>query len=118
MADTDNCALNTDGTLKDAQEIQFFNSPSDKHPISSTVPRSISEDDELPTVANISRGLKGKAPARIVGGSRRIIKPSLKIREQTPSTIPSFFTKRYAGKVLLLYLHQLYQTTLPCRLNG
>ena len=33
MSDPDNCALAKDGTLKDANDILFFNSPSDKRPI-------------------------------------------------------------------------------------
>jgi len=33
MSDPDNCVLAKDGTLKDAKDITFFNSPSDKHPI-------------------------------------------------------------------------------------
>jgi hypothetical protein len=75
MPDTDAPALNDDGTLKDATEIEWLNSPSDesrritldthkrKRSNSSAQQTSDSEDDLLP-------GLKNKAPAKIISGKR------------------------------------------------
>lgn len=37
-SDAENCAINPDGTLKDAKEIRFFNSPSDEHAIGESSP--------------------------------------------------------------------------------
>ncbi|KAG6883693.1 hypothetical protein C0992_008116, partial [Termitomyces sp. T32_za158] len=94
MADEENCALNADGTLKDASEITFFHSPSDKRPISAPNTLKNHEDsdvDDLPTVASISRGLKAKKPAQLVGG-KRVPKPSAKVRAGEQS-LQSFFTK-------------------------
>lgn len=71
MSDPKNCALNPDSTLKDASQIRFFNSLSNKHAIgefgsaSDVQPKSgnvVSSDDHdhLPTTVELSRGFKGK----------------------------------------------------------
>ncbi|KAG6912147.1 hypothetical protein DXG01_017026, partial [Tephrocybe rancida] len=75
MADPDNCALNPDGSLKDANDIQFFNSPSDTHPIG--INNDMSDVDDLPPPAALGSSLKGKSPARRVAG-KRVPKPSAK----------------------------------------
>ncbi|KAF8874249.1 hypothetical protein CPB84DRAFT_1753009 [Gymnopilus junonius] len=80
--DPDAPALNTDGTLKDASEIQWFNSPSDechtinlkdsdaqkkrKHADSSAHGSDTDSEDGLPR--SVLTGLKGKSPAWQVGG--------------------------------------------------
>ncbi|KAG6829548.1 hypothetical protein H0H87_010965 [Tephrocybe sp. NHM501043] len=75
MSDPDNCALNPDGTLKDAQDIQFFHSPSDQQPLATTGDVS---DVELPS--SVQASLKGKVPVIRVGG-KSVVKPSVKIRD-------------------------------------
>ncbi|RDB19238.1 hypothetical protein Hypma_013493 [Hypsizygus marmoreus] len=97
MSDPENCALDAHGNLKDAANIQWFNSPSDKNPIGSTSAPAESEpesEDDLPTIAAIKPGLKGKAPATHVGG-KRVIKPSRKLREQSSKAVHSFFKKTF-----------------------
>lgn len=96
MSDEENCALRPDGTLKEAHEISFFNSPSDQNPISTVHNGSSTEDDELPDPAAISRGLKGKAPARCVG-SKRVPKLSAKVRAN--GSLNTFFTKTFTGNL-------------------
>jgi len=74
MPNSDTLALNNNGTLKDATELEWLNSPSDEsHPIfltnhkkrkrsdCSTQLTSDSEDNSLP-------GSKNKAPVRRVSG--------------------------------------------------
>ncbi|KAG6843659.1 hypothetical protein H0H87_001913 [Tephrocybe sp. NHM501043] len=75
MSNPDNCALNPDGTLKDAQDIQFFHYPSDQQPLATTGDVS---DIELPS--SVQASLKGKVPITHVGG-KRVVKPSVKIRD-------------------------------------
>ncbi|KAF8887635.1 hypothetical protein CPB84DRAFT_1849809 [Gymnopilus junonius] len=82
--DPDAPALNTDGTLKDASEIQWFNLLSDecctinlkdsdvqkkhKHADSSAHGSDTDSKDGLPR--SVLTGLKGKSPTRQVGGKR------------------------------------------------
>ncbi|GLB42142.1 hypothetical protein LshimejAT787_1101570 [Lyophyllum shimeji] len=97
MSDDENCALRPDGTLKEANEITFFNSPSDKHPIGNNAKTDSesgsSSDDDLPDLASLGHGLKGKEPARRVAG-KRVIVPSAKVRNAQPS-VQSFFHKAF-----------------------
>ncbi|EDR01019.1 uncharacterized protein LACBIDRAFT_312785 [Laccaria bicolor S238N-H82] len=71
MSNPDNCALAKDGTLKDANDIEFFNSPSNKRPIgykgSDNDAGSASSGSDLPTVVPLlERALivKGKHHSR------------------------------------------------------
>ncbi|KAG6905960.1 hypothetical protein DXG01_016673 [Tephrocybe rancida] len=76
MANPNNCALNPDSSLKDAKDIQFFNSPSDTHTIG--VNNDISDVDNLPPPVASGSRLKGKSPAQCVAG-KRVPKPSAKV---------------------------------------
>lgn len=82
-----NAALNPDGTLKDASEMDWQFSEGDEEPIKkgptapsgTTDPVDVSSDDELPSAPS-----KGKQSARVVAGARRPIRatrPSWKARE-------------------------------------
>ena len=72
MSDPDNCALAKDGTLKDANDILFFNSPSDKQLIGykrsdDDTGSATSSGSDLPTaVPLLERALivKGKRHSR------------------------------------------------------
>ncbi|KAG5334585.1 hypothetical protein C0989_003319 [Termitomyces sp. Mn162] len=75
MDGPNNCALDANGSLKDARDIRFYNSQRDTHPIGAT--DDISNVEGLPSPAAI--GQKGKSPARHVGG-KRIPEPSAKFR--------------------------------------
>ena len=41
MAESDQCALNWDGTLKDMLEIDFIHDPDDPHPVISSTTQSL-----------------------------------------------------------------------------
>ncbi|KAF8879217.1 hypothetical protein CPB84DRAFT_1751722 [Gymnopilus junonius] len=76
--DPDAPALNTDGTLKDASEIQWFNSPSDEHRTinlkdsdaqkkckhADSLAHGSDTDSEDGLPRSVLTGLKGKSPAR------------------------------------------------------
>ncbi|KIK31967.1 hypothetical protein CY34DRAFT_19402 [Suillus luteus UH-Slu-Lm8-n1] len=69
MSESDACALNTDGSLKDAKDIIFYHDPDD------TVP--LSTPSSAPT-------LTGCKPVPVIAGSRRSIrtsKPSARLRD-------------------------------------
>lgn len=71
----DQCALNADGALKDASEIQWFNDPDDEHPIGAT-PSALSSSansSNLKTKKNLFDVL-GK-PATIIAGQCRTSRP-------------------------------------------
>ena len=107
MSDPKNCALNPDNTLKDASQICFFNSLSDKHVIgefgsaSDVQPKSgnvvSSDDDYLPTTVELSQGFKGKVPTTCVGG-KWVIKPSLKVCDSNQQSVHVFFKKTFMSK--------------------
>jgi hypothetical protein len=69
MSEIDACALNTDGSLKDAKDIVFYHDPDD------TVP--LSTPSSAPT-------LTGCKPVPVIAGSRRSVrtsKPSARLRD-------------------------------------
>ncbi|KAG2135830.1 hypothetical protein DEU56DRAFT_756517 [Suillus clintonianus] len=69
MSEIDACALNTDGSLKDAKDIVFYHDPDD------TVP--LSTPSSAPT-------LTGCKPVTVIAGSRRSVrtsKPSARLRD-------------------------------------
>jgi hypothetical protein len=69
MSESDACALNTDGSLKDAKDIIFYHDPDD------TVP--LSTPSSAPT-------LTGCKPVPVIAGSRRSVrtsKPSARLRD-------------------------------------
>ena len=108
MSDPENCALNSDSTLKDVSQIKFFNLPSDKYLIGKSGPASDDEaksgtvsNDKLPTVMELGWGLKGKAPATCVGG-KCIIKPSLKVCNSDQKSVQAFFMKIFTGEQTVL----------------
>ena len=73
MPDPDAPALNDNGTLKDAMELEWINSPSDKsHPITldncKKCKRSNSLAQETSDNDDVLPGLKNKAPAQKVSG--------------------------------------------------
>lgn len=91
------CAVRADGTLKEADEIEFFNDPSDEVPLPSSASASAPANLDSFITAKGS-GLRGK-PAAMIGGARRSTRaprPSAKVRDSGPSlsTVPA---KRTAG---------------------
>ena len=104
MADLDAPALNLDGTLKDASEIEWVHSPSAEKrllPVDSGPGPGDSDGNESAGSAPPSKRLKGKEPARRVGG-KRVSKPSDKasaakgLRQLSPKT-RRFFSSRFEG---------------------
>jgi hypothetical protein len=70
MEDSDTPALRADGTLKDASELDWLNSPSDKHPD----PLSVLESGPPPTRSpSPYPGLSDKTPAQKIAGKRTIM---------------------------------------------
>jgi len=83
MEDPDNCALRADGTLKDADEINWVNSPSDERPDPfsfqvDTAPTPSGGAPDTLAASSTPPGLSDKAPAEKVAGRRRII-PSTRL---------------------------------------
>jgi hypothetical protein len=86
MFNLDAPALNADGTLKDASEIEFCHSPSEEQPIiPNTQKKQIrtkkldqEDDSDLDTLPSLP-GLKGKMPARRVA-SKRVKKASERVK--------------------------------------
>ncbi|KAG1793470.1 uncharacterized protein HD556DRAFT_1308608 [Suillus plorans] len=84
---SDSCALNTDGTLKDASKITFYNDPDDDVPLP-PVP-SNDPDDNVPSTEPKKNAFSvllktGHTPATVTAGSRRSgcpSKPSARIRD-------------------------------------
>ncbi|KAF8799136.1 hypothetical protein BYT27DRAFT_7217995 [Phlegmacium glaucopus] len=96
--DSDNPALDANGMLKDASEIEFFNSPSDKQPLAH--PTTTDQDSDSrnsgsnsETSEPIPRGLKGKQPATIVAG-KRVRRATSKARMQKGNS-GKFFEKNF-----------------------
>jgi hypothetical protein len=110
MSDSDAPALNADGTLKDASEIQWLNSPSDEYrTINTSNPKkrkrsnSSDSDDQLPI--SVLHGLKGKSPAREVGGKRvkRLSEKGKAAAEELPFKQHLFYQQRFTGTSLLFH---------------
>lgn len=95
--DEDNPALNTDGTYKDASEMDFFRSPSDTVPLPRTSNDIVYESPSENTAARTGKGLKGKEPARNVAG-RRVRKASSKAQAQCDAQTNSFFKRNFVGE--------------------
>ncbi|KAG2087279.1 uncharacterized protein F5147DRAFT_781382 [Suillus discolor] len=75
----DCCALNADGTLKDASEITFFNDPDDEVPLPQPSSSTTSAKDTFSILLKA-----GRTPATVAAGSRRSgrpSKPSARIRD-------------------------------------
>ena len=91
-----NCTIGSDGKLKDAADIPWYNNPDDDDPIalsgpSSTLPASSSASQVIPPKSNAFSVLlaKGNKPAAITAGSRRSTrapKPSAKVRDTASSS--------------------------------
>ncbi|KAG1887876.1 hypothetical protein F4604DRAFT_1916749 [Suillus subluteus] len=74
----DSCALNADGTLKDASEIKFYNDPDDDVPLPQ-VPSTEPTRNAFSVLLNA-----GHTPATVAAGSWRSgrpSKPSARIRD-------------------------------------
>jgi len=90
------CAVNANGTLKSAADIEWFNDVDDDVPMApvSTQPAQSTSALSL-SQGNLNGFLhltnSGKAPAQIVAGSRQsghAIKPTAKVRDAAPTLIP------------------------------
>lgn len=108
MFNPDAPALNADGTLKDASEIEFCYSPSQEQPIISDASqkkqiRTLDQEDDsdLDTLPSLDlRGLKGKKPAQRVA-SKRVKKPSERLKatnEHADARTRLFFKSNFTGK--------------------
>ncbi|KAG1747499.1 hypothetical protein EDD22DRAFT_759173, partial [Suillus occidentalis] len=88
----DSCALNSDGTLKDASDIVFYNDP-DNHAPLPQVPPSTSTQSMAPAPTSTQSAAKnafsalfklGHTPALIAAGSQRSTRtsrPSARVRD-------------------------------------
>lgn len=88
------CALRADGTLKDAEEIDFFNDPSDDVPLPSSTSSLASISGTLDSFIRAKGSGTRAKPATMVGGARRssrAARPSAKVRDSavSPSTVPA-----------------------------
>ncbi|KAF8802316.1 hypothetical protein BYT27DRAFT_7261096 [Phlegmacium glaucopus] len=104
MSNPDAPALNADGTLKDASEIEFCHSPSTqeqpllpdtskKRKRTTELDQESDSDDTLPSIiAKPLPGLKGKEPARRVA-SKRVKKPSARVKGNNASPKTCLFFK-------------------------
>jgi hypothetical protein len=81
----DACALNADGSLKDAADITFFNDPDDDVPLPNVPPSTQPSTSTASTRDAYSVLLKaGRTPATVAAGSRRSgrpLKPSARMRD-------------------------------------
>ncbi|KAG1779414.1 hypothetical protein EV702DRAFT_1043844 [Suillus placidus] len=81
----DTCALNADGSLKDASDITFFNDPDDDVPLPKVPPSTQPSTSTASTRDAYSVLLKaGHTPATVAAGSRRSgrhLKPSARMRD-------------------------------------
>ncbi|KAG2080597.1 uncharacterized protein F5147DRAFT_784180 [Suillus discolor] len=99
----DCCALNADGTLKDASEITFFNDPDDKVPlpqVASSAQPSSSTTSAKDTFSILLKA--GCTPATVAAGSRRSgwpSKPSARIRDADNACGLSSSTNRRGSSV-------------------
>jgi hypothetical protein len=99
-------ARRSDGTLKDASEIEWLHSPSAETrplPDLSENGRQVTGDSHENDLAHSAplKGLKGKEPANRVGG-KRVLKPSDKVtaskgQRLSPKT-RRFFSNRFEGE--------------------
>ncbi|KAG1839569.1 hypothetical protein DFJ58DRAFT_733292 [Suillus subalutaceus] len=86
MSGSDTCALNADGSLKDAKDIVFYNDPDDTVPLppsAESAPPS-AESAAAPTDAFSVLLKAGCKPAPLTVGARRSIrtsKPSARLRD-------------------------------------
>lgn len=103
MDNKDTPALNPDGTLKNASELDFFHSPSDNQllPKVAEIPNDKGYESPSEKASARAQGLKGKEPARIVA-AKRTRRASSKGRAQEGSgKLTHFFTANFVGKSLL-----------------
>ena len=104
MSDPEALALNADGTLKDASQIEWLHSPSAQ---AATIPKkrpwanSSEDDSDSHTLPRLPAGLKGKEPACQVGG-KRIKQASTRAQQAkqghlSPKT-HHFFSSNFVGE--------------------
>lgn len=91
--------MRADGTLKDADEIEFYNDPSDDLPLPPSTAPAVSSSGNLNSFITAKGSGPRVTPAIVVGGSRhsrRTARPSAKVRESasSSSTVPA---KRQGG---------------------
>ncbi|KAF8814163.1 hypothetical protein BYT27DRAFT_7082800 [Phlegmacium glaucopus] len=110
MYNPDVPALNADGTLKDASEIEFCHSPStqeqpllpdtsNKRKQTEELDQETDSDNMLPSIIGKPLpGLKGKEPARRVA-SKHVKKPSARVKGNNASLKTHlFFKSNFTGK--------------------
>lgn len=107
MDNEDNCALNPDGSLKNASQIKFFNSLSDRDPLPTVQDDPGHESPSETAKARKEEGLKGKEPARLVAGQRRRM-ATAKAQAQTSN----FFKANFVGEYNVI--NNFYHIYLTC----
>ncbi|KAJ8594703.1 hypothetical protein M405DRAFT_857875 [Rhizopogon salebrosus TDB-379] len=75
--DPDNCALDAQGKLKDADDIQFYNSEGDDAPIASSSTKGNAKADSCAKITALKKS--GVLPAEVISG-RRQVRPSKKAK--------------------------------------
>jgi hypothetical protein len=105
MPTSDTPALNSDGTLKDASEIEWLHSPSDEHrSVSLDDPKKRRRVDSEHNTDELPSGLKGKAPARRVGTKRvKILSKNVRVaaeNNQFSTLQQNFFKNNFRSKYL------------------
>jgi hypothetical protein len=79
MSESDACALNADGSLKDAKDIVFYHDPEDTVPLSPAQPTTLTGSDAFSVLLKA-----GHKPVPVTAGSRRSVhtsKPSARLRD-------------------------------------
>ncbi|KAG1823326.1 hypothetical protein EV424DRAFT_1538485 [Suillus variegatus] len=96
----DACALNADGSLKDAADITFFNDPDNDVPLPNVPPSTQPSTSTASTRDAYSVLLKaGRTPATVAAGSRqsgRPLKPSARMRDADNACGLSSGTRKHA----------------------
>lgn len=88
----DSCALNSDGSLKDASDIVFFNDPDDHAPLPQVPPKNVPPKNAFTALLQ-----SGRTPALTTAGSRRSTrtsKPSARVRDADNAHASSSTRKR------------------------
>jgi len=103
MPTSDAPALNPDGSLKDASEIKWLNSPSNEHhSVSLNDPKKCKRMDSENNADELPSTLKGKAPAQWVGTKHiKILSKNVRVaveNNQFSMLLQNFFKNHFQGK--------------------
>ncbi|KAG1786949.1 uncharacterized protein HD556DRAFT_1449298 [Suillus plorans] len=126
MAHSDSCAVNADGSLKDAKDIVFYHDPDDSVPLDTTSSAPQPSSSTNPPQDAFSMLLNtGRKPTPVTAGARRSIrtsKPSARLRDaeniySTSTSTSSTNRKRALSSATELQLQPAHKKVLSCLLS-